>query len=426
MSFQSPLALIGLVLVPVLVGLYILRERRRESYATRFTAASLLPNLVAAAPGWRRHLPVALFLVALAAMIVGVARPHASVSVQREEATVLIAIDSSLSMSAQDVRPSRLVAAQSAAQAFVDGMPKKFRVGVIGFAGRAYVAVPPTEDRELVHSALEALKPGEGTALGDAVALGTRLARAERTSDGRIPPTAMLVISDGAQMSGRTTPEVAATQARSAHIPVYTVVVGTPDGVVNVPVAGGYHAQLRVPPSPETLRTVARITAGQFSTAPDATRLRQIYEKLGSRLGHRREKREITDRRNGCFLGGRDERVSWTARVRPCRRPLGRCACSADHAATTRRFPALLSSRLRGRRVGCGADRPCDRHRLPRQARQSRQPWRDDGTFGLVPGHVHRERAKRAELPPASRMPAVVGRRVGAGAAESACGLLAG
>ncbi len=289
MSFQSPLALIGLVLVPVLVGLYILRERRRESYATRFTAASLLPNLVAAAPGWRRHLPVALFLVALAAMIAGVARPHASVSVQREEATVLIAIDS-----------SRLAAAQSAAQAFVDGMPKKFRVGVIGFAGRAYVAVPPTEDRELVHSALKALKPGEGTALGDAVALGTRLARAERTSDGRIPPTAMLVISDGAQMSGRTTPQVAATQAKSAHIPVYTVVVGTPDGVVNVPVAGGYQAQLRVPPSPETLRTVASMTAGQFFTAPDATRLRQIYEKLGSRLGHRRQKREITD----LFAGG--------------------------------------------------------------------------------------------------------------------------
>lgn len=300
MTFQSPLALIGLVLVPVLVGLYVLRERRRQSYATRFTTPALLPNLVGATPGWRRHLPLALFLVALAAMIVGVARPHASVSVQREQATVLIAIDSSLSMSSQDVRPSRLAAAKSTAKAFVEGMPKKFRVGVIGFAGRAYVAVPPTEDRGLVRSALNSLKSGEGTALGDAVALGTRLARAERTSDGLIPPTAMLVISDGAQMSGRTSPDVAASRARSQHIPVYTIVVGTPDGVVNVPVAGGYQAQLRVPPSPDTLRTVARVTGGQFFTAPDAARLRQIYEKLGSRLGHRREKREITD----LFAGG--------------------------------------------------------------------------------------------------------------------------
>jgi Ca-activated chloride channel family protein len=300
MSFQSPLALIGLVLVAALVGLYVVRERRRQSFASRFTTTALLPNLVDAAPGWRRHLPVVLFLVALAAMIVGVARPHASVSVQREEATVLIAIDSSLSMSAQDVRPSRLAAAQSAAQAFVDGMPKKFRVGVIGFAGRAYVAVPPTQDRELVHNALKALKPGQGTALGDAVALGTRLARAERTSDGRIPPTAMLVISDGAQKSGRTTPDAAAAQAKSLHIPVYTVVVGTQDGVVNVPVAGGYQAQLRVPPSPDTLRAVASVTGGQFFTAPDATRLRQIYQKLGSRLGRRHVKREVSD----LFAGG--------------------------------------------------------------------------------------------------------------------------
>ena len=300
MSFQSPLALIGLLLVPVLVGLYVVRERRRESYASRFTTPALLPNLVEAAPGWRRHLPLALFIVALTAMIVGVARPHASVTVQREEATVLIAIDSSLSMSSQDVRPSRLIAAQRAAQAFVDGMPKKFRVGVIGFSGRAYVAVPPTVERGLVRSALRSLKSGQGTALGDAVALGSRLARAERTSDGKIPPTAMLVISDGAQMSGRTTPDAAAAQARSLHIPVYTVVVGTPEGVVNVPVAGGYQAQLRVPPSPETLRAVARVTGAQFFTAPDAKSLRRIYEKLGSRLGHRREKREITD----LFAGG--------------------------------------------------------------------------------------------------------------------------
>ena len=213
---------------------------------------------------------------------------------------MLIAIDSSLSMSSQDIRPSRLIAAQRAAQAFVDGMPKKFRVGVIGFTGRAYVAVPPTEERGLVRSALKSLKSGQGTALGDAVALGSRLARAERTSDGAIPPTAMLVISDGAQMSGRTTPAAAAAQARSLHIPVYTVVVGTQEGVVNVPLAGGYQAQLRVPPNPETLRSVARLTGGQFFTATDQKRLQQIYEKLGSRLGHHRESREITD----LFAGG--------------------------------------------------------------------------------------------------------------------------
>jgi Ca-activated chloride channel homolog len=299
-SFQWPLVLIGLVLVPVLVAAYVLRERRRETFAERFTTPALLPNLVADAPGWRRHLPVALLLVGLAAMVVGVARPHASVNVQREEATVIIAIDTSLSMQSQDVRPSRLGAAEEAARVFVGELPKRFRVAVVGFSGRAYLALAPTEDRDLAATALRSLRPGEGTALGDAVALGTKLAKQERASDGTVPPTALLVISDGAQMSGRTTPVVAAQQALRAHIPIYSVVIGTPDGVVNVPVAGGYQAQLRVPPSPDTLRMISRVTGGRLFTAPDKQGLQDVYRRLGSRLGHRRQPREITD----LFAGG--------------------------------------------------------------------------------------------------------------------------
>lgn len=300
MSFESPLALIGLVVVPVVVALYVIRERRRLDFAARFTTPGLLPNLVDSAPGWRRHLPLAVFLVALAAMIVGVARPQASVSVKREEATVIIAIDSSLSMSSRDVRPSRLVAAQNAARAFVDKLPKKFRVGVIGFSGRAYVAVPPTEDRPLVYRAVGSLHAGQGTALGDAVALALKLAQRERDSSGKIPPTSILVISDGAQMSGRTRPEVAALQARNLHIPVYSVVVGTQDGVVTVPLAGGYQAQLRVPPDPATLRRVAQTSGGKFFETLGDSRLKQIYENLGSRLGRRTETRQIGD----LFAGG--------------------------------------------------------------------------------------------------------------------------
>jgi Ca-activated chloride channel family protein len=299
-SFQWPLALLALIVVPALVAWYVARERRRPRDAARFTTPALLPNLVDAAPGWRRHLPLALLLLALTAMVVGVARPHAMVSVEREEATVLLAIDTSLSMRADDVRPTRLVAARKAARAFLDKMPEKFRVGVIGFSGRAYVALPPTEDRALARAALRSLRPGEGTSLGDAVALATQLGRRQRARDGTIPPTAILVISDGAQMSGRTTPEAAAGRARSLHIPVYAIVVGTQDGVVTVPLEGGFQAQIRVPPSPETLRTVTRLTGGRLFTATNDSRLRQIYEKLGSRLGHRRESREITD----LFAGG--------------------------------------------------------------------------------------------------------------------------
>jgi len=300
MSFEWPLALVALLVVPVLIVLYVLRERRRVDFAARFTTPGLLPNLVDSAPGWRRHLPLAVFLVALAAMIVGVARPRASVSVKREEATVIIAVDSSLSMSSRDVRPSRLAAAQRTARAFVDQLPKKFRVGVIGFSGRAYVSVPPTEERPLVYRALGSLRAGQGTALGDAVALAVRLARRERDSSGKIPPTSVLVISDGAQMSGRTLPEVAALQARNLHIPVYSIVVGTQDGVVTVPLAGGFQAQLRVPPDPATLRRVAQASGGKFFDTLSVSRLKQVYENLGSRLGRRKETREIGD----FFAGG--------------------------------------------------------------------------------------------------------------------------
>ncbi len=241
-----------------------------------------------------------MLLVALTAMVVGVARPHATMSVKREQATVILAIDTSLSMGAQDVKPTRLQAARNAARAFLDRIPSKYRVAVVGFAGRAYVALPPTEDRGLALAALRSLHKAEGTSLGDAVALATQLARRQRASDGTIPPSAILVISDGAQLSGRTAPGAAALRARSAHIPVYTVLLGTADGVISVTVAGGFQAQLRVPPSPETLRTLAQVTGGRFFTAPSEARLRQVYERLGSRLGSRKESREITD----LFAGG--------------------------------------------------------------------------------------------------------------------------
>jgi Ca-activated chloride channel homolog len=299
-SFESPLALLGLVVVPLLVTAYLYRERLRSDAARRFGNPALLPNLVASSPGWRRHLPLAVLLAALAAMLVGVARPHATVSVKRQDATLILAIDTSLSMRAPDVKPTRLAAARAAARAFLGRVPDKFRVGVVGFTGRAYVAVPPTHDRSLARAALGSLRPGEGTALGDAVALGLRLAAQQRASDGSRPPTAIVVISDGAQMSGRTAPQAAAKRARAQHVPVYTVVVGTPDGVVEVPLANGFRAQLRVPPRADTLQLLARSTGGQFFTATNDERLRQIYERLGSRLGSRRESREISD----YFAGG--------------------------------------------------------------------------------------------------------------------------
>jgi len=300
MSFQSPYVLIGLLVVPLLIVAYIAYERRRNSYAARLTNPALLPNLVDRAPGWRRHLPLTILLVALAAMVVGVARPRATISVRREEATVILAIDVSRSMAATDVKPSRLGAARSSANAFLRNVPKKFRVGVISFGSRAVVAVPPTDDRSLVQTALASLQPGEGTALGDAIALAAQLGQRERRSDGTRPPTAVLLISDGTNMGGRTTPQASAQRARSLHVPVYTVMLGTPNGVVEQTLTGGFRQIVRVPTSPTTLRQVAQTTGGQFFTARNDARLKDVYKRLGSRIGHRSETREISD----VFAGG--------------------------------------------------------------------------------------------------------------------------
>jgi Ca-activated chloride channel family protein len=228
-------------------------------------------------------------------MIVGVARPHAMVTVRREEATVVLAIDVSRSMKATDVQPSRLGAARAAAKAFLGKVPEKFQVALVSFASRAVVVVAPTEDRTLVEDGLDALRPGEGTALGDAVAISARLGHRPQDRERDQPPSAVLMISDGAQMGGTTPPERAVRLARSLHVPIYTVLVGTAGGVVEARIAGGFRATIRVPPNPDTLRMVASRTGGQFFTATTDERLREVYERLGSRLGHRRRSREITD-----------------------------------------------------------------------------------------------------------------------------------
>jgi Ca-activated chloride channel family protein len=300
MSFQSPLVLLALLAIPVVVVGYVLLERRRSSEATRFASAPLLPHVVDRQPGARRHLPLAILLAGLAAMIVGVARPHATVSVARQEATVILALDISRSMTATDVKPSRLDAARAAATAFLQRVPSKFQVGLVTFASRAIVAVPPTDDRSLPRITLATIKPGEGTAIGDAIAIAVRLAQKQRASDGTVPPAAVLVISDGARDGGRTSPVAAAKLAARRHVKVSAVLVGTQAGVVHVTLQGGFQETIKVPPSAGTLHAMTRETGGEFFTARTDERLKKVYEQLGSRLGHKRQSREVTD----LFAGG--------------------------------------------------------------------------------------------------------------------------
>lgn len=295
MTFARPLALVVLAAIPALVALWMWLERRRHAAAARFTSPALLPNLVDAFPGRRRHIPQALFLLALTALIVGMARPHAHITVPRHEATVVLAIDVSRSMSATDVKPSRLLAAENAANAFVDHVPSTYSLAVVAFATHAFVAVPPTSDRVLVHTAIDDLHFGEGTALGDAVAIAATLGQRIRSPDGMVPPESVLLISDGAREGGFTAPATAALRARALGVPVSAVLVGTPAGVVNVPLVGGYTERVQVPPSPSTLQNIAHTTGGEFFEAATPAQLAAVYKHLATRIGHRTENRELTD-----------------------------------------------------------------------------------------------------------------------------------
>jgi Ca-activated chloride channel family protein len=296
-TFQWPLALLALAVLPALAALYVLHERRRGTRAARWAAPALLPNLVTRAPGRLRHVPFALFLAALALLLVGAARPHATVKERAEDATVVLAVDTSRSMAARDVRPTRLAAARAIALQFLDGVPSRYRVAVVAFASRATAALPPTTDRSLARAALRSLRPGLGTALGDAVDLATRISRRAGAAPrgGKAAPTAVLLISDGVNEVGRVSPATAARRARARRIRVYSVLVGTAGGVVERPLPGGFTEVVRVPSSPETLRAIAATTGGRFFTARNDAQLDVVHEDLKSQLGKRKTKRELTD-----------------------------------------------------------------------------------------------------------------------------------
>jgi Ca-activated chloride channel family protein len=298
-SFASPIALWALLLVPLAVAGYVWLERRRVRESASFVMPGLLPNVVDHVPAWRRHLPAAILLLAVATFLLGFARPHATISEKSEEATVVLAIDTSHSMAARDVAPTRLAAAQASARQFLVGLPKRYRVAVVDFSTLAQLASAPTSDREFVRSALSGLRIGQGTALGDGLATSVAVARGtprgvKPPKGTKPPPAAILIISDGAADGGRTELSDAINQARQAKIPVFTALLGTPSGVVEVPHIGGYVERIQVPPDPDALRQVATQTGGAFFQAPSARDLTVVYKNLKSRLGTTHQDEEIT------------------------------------------------------------------------------------------------------------------------------------
>lgn len=295
MGLTWPLALVALLAVPLVGGLYLLVSRRRTRYATTYTNLDVLAAVAATGRPWRGFVPAGLFLVALAALGLALARPHMALSVPEDRATVVLVVDTSGSMRADDVNPTRLDAARAAILVFLDKLPKRVRVGLVSFDSEVSVLAAPTPDRGQVREATGFLSPGGGTALGDGLTAAIDLAAAAVRGGptGKRAPAAILLLSDGKQTQGNTRPAVAAQHARSEGIAVYTVALGTPNGVVTFG-PPGFEQSRPVPPDPATLQLIARTTGGEAFNAGTADTLKQVYRKLGSRIGQHKEQREIT------------------------------------------------------------------------------------------------------------------------------------
>ena len=322
MTFATPLALLALLLIPLVILALVLARRRRIRYAIRYPALDVLAGVVERERRGR-WIPAALLVLALTALLLGAARPMARVPVPRDEATVMLVIDVSGSMNADDVEPTRMEAAERAASRFLDRLPERFQVGLVVFSSEAETLVPPTTDREAVRSALDTLNANGGTAMGDGLARALDVieaARQEATGGGNgggpptpvapgatpapttpdpnaqqpaVPPAVTLLLSDGANSAGGD-PFIQAERARQLKVPVYTIALGTAGGVLRQPNAFGGTRIQPVPPDPDSLARIAETSNGRFFEAPSSENLTAVYDSLGSRIGFRMEEREVT------------------------------------------------------------------------------------------------------------------------------------
>jgi Ca-activated chloride channel homolog len=326
MSFGHPLLLLTLLVLPLAWLGWRLAERRRMRYAVRFTNVEVLAGVV----GRRsrlRFIPPALLALALATLGVAVARPHVTALEPSNNATVILVLDVSGSMNAQDVKPTRLVAAQRAIHTFLDKVPDRVRVGLILFAGEPEVVTPPTADHQLVGEAVDSagdVNPFGGTAIGDALALAVQLGRQITGTAGgqqvalgdhrslaalhtaapaKRPLVSILFLSDGHQNRGNLQPLQGAARAKAAGFPVYTVALGTtgnttlrgPSGAFGFFGGGPFTGRNGLAPDPTTLRHIASATGGKFFRAKTAGDVKDAYAKLGSSLGRAPAPKEVTD-----------------------------------------------------------------------------------------------------------------------------------
>ena len=304
MSFAEPTLLAGFIIIPFALVAYMSLQRRRLRESTAWANPALAPGLATARPGFRRHVPPLLLLLALCVLVLALARPQRTVAAPQKSANVVMVTDISGSMNATDVQPDRLTAAVRAAKTLTDKLPSSFRLGLITFSDFAEQRVAPTTDRSQVKGALDQLAAEGGTAMGDGLERGLEAARTvvpnANGSGVRRLPSVIVLLSDGKNTSGQLDPMDVARQAGRLHIPVYTIALGTPGGEVQLRDNFGFLQRIQVPPDTEGLKEIARLSGGKAFTATEASKLKEIYSGLGTRLSSKSEKHEVT----AAFAGG--------------------------------------------------------------------------------------------------------------------------
>jgi len=292
MSFLAPGRLLVLVVVLAVFVAYLLVQRQRRTYAVKFTNIALLDRIAPRRPAWRRHVPALLFLVALVALAVGFAQPVAPQRIPRERATIILAIDTSLSMSATDVAPSRIEAARAAATSFLAVVPPKINVGLVEFNGNAIVKVAPTTDRDQLRTGIARLTLGPSTAIGEAIYTSLdALAAVPADDQNTRPPARIVLMSDGKTTVGRSN-DNAAQAAVDAGVPVTTIAFGTENGTIPDPQQP--EIQIPVPVDRDALQKIADTTQGKFYNAYTEQDLKDAYTDIGSSIGYTTEDADIS------------------------------------------------------------------------------------------------------------------------------------
>lgn len=294
MKFLEPIWLLVLLGVLALVAVYLLLQLRRKKYAAKFTNVSLLEKVAPKRPGWRRHLAFALMIAALACFTTAMAKPATKVKVPRNEATVCMALDVSLSMEATDIKPDRFTAMKESASDFVDKLPQGINLGLVSFAGAASIVQPPTIDRNAVKVAIEGLELDQATATGEAIFACLQAIKTFQSSlkddKQKVPAARIILLSDGFRTVGRDV-NTAIDAAKEAKIPVSTIAFGTNGGTIE-----HENEKIPVPVDNDTMKEIAKETGGTYFNAESAGEIEKVWQDIGEQIGYTYKFQEVPTR----------------------------------------------------------------------------------------------------------------------------------